>query len=289
MLILGRRTNQSIVFPHCGITVRILDVNGRVAKIGIEAPRSVEIIRGELALSSPGSHAGHAASVSSAASYEQNIAPERELPVLQFAQRLADLRTSLHVFQQRRAVGDEMGADQVLANLLSDMAQLDSDWLSGVSDRSNTACGLDSANPEFVSEPKNYYEIGRPSKTIQILVVSEPGDSNGFALPAGTFHGCQVCTVTNHQSALDAIRSTEKFDYVVCDGGPMAFDELGLVRTIRSNRQLDDTKVFMTSVAPNPLEQLELSNSYRIDGWLARPLSPQNLWKHIVESEQIEV
>ena len=46
MLILGRRENQSIVFPNCGITVRILDVNGRVAKVGIEAPRSVEIMRG---------------------------------------------------------------------------------------------------------------------------------------------------------------------------------------------------------------------------------------------------
>ena len=68
----------------------------------------------------------------------------------------------------------------------------------------------------------------------------------------------------------------------------MAFDELELVRTIRSNRRLDTTKIFMTSVSVNAIEHLELSNTYHIDGWLARPLLPHDLWKHIVESEQIE-
>ena len=68
----------------------------------------------------------------------------------------------------------------------------------------------------------------------------------------------------------------------------MAFDELELVRTIRADRRLDNTKIFMTSISVDTMEHLELSNSYRIDGWLARPLLPHDLWNHIVESEQIE-
>jgi sRNA-binding carbon storage regulator CsrA len=41
MLILGRRAEQSIVFPSCGIVVRMLSINGRVAKVGIEAPENI--------------------------------------------------------------------------------------------------------------------------------------------------------------------------------------------------------------------------------------------------------
>ena len=85
-----------------------------------------------------------------------------------------------------------------------------------------------------------------------------------------------------------AVTSNEPFDYVVCNGSPMAFDEFALVRTIRADRRLDDTKIFMTSVSSDAMEHFELSNSYRIDGWLARPLLSHDLWKHIVESEQLE-
>jgi len=263
-------------------------VNGRVAKIGIEAPRSVEIMRGELAMSSrssnaPASSAGNH-SVHSA-SYELNDAPENELPVLQFSQRLADIKASLHLFQQRRAAGDENGADQVLGDILNDIAHLDSDWLNGVS---VSPSRFAHSSPEIVSEPFTRYQTNRSANPIQILVVNEPSNPSGLSFPVGTFHGCQMCTVNSHQTALRALTSDEPFNYVVCNGSSMAFDELELVRTIRANHRLDDAKIFMTSVSINAMEHLELSNSYRIDGWLARPLLTHDLWKHVVESEQIE-
>lgn len=285
MLILGRRINQSIVFPNCGITVRILDVNGRVAKIGIEAPRSVEIMRGELAMSTRSSNSSVPTVDSHSVGYEQSNAPECELPVMQLAQRLDDIKASLHLFQQRRAAGDEMGADRVLGELLNDIAHLDSDWLKGPTDSLNR---FGTSNPQLVSESKTNYQFSQFANPLQILVVNEPCNPSEIALPVGTFHGCQMLTVNNHQTALRAIASNEPFHYVICNGSPIAFDELELVRTIRSNRRLDTTKIFMTSVSVNAIEHLELSNTYHIDGWLARPLLPHDLWKHIVESEQIE-
>ncbi len=285
MLILGRRINQSIVFPNCGITVRILGVNGRVAKIGIEAPRNVEIMRGELAISSRGSNSAVATADNPSVGYAPNNATESEFPVMQFPQRLADIKASLHLFQQRRAAGDEMGADQVLGELLNDIAHLDADWLKGTTEPTNR---LGTSNPQLISESMTDYQTSRLATPIQILVVNEPCNPSELALPVGTFHGCQLCTVNNHQTALKAITSNEPFHYVICNGSPMAFDELDLVRTIRANRRLDNTKIFMTSVCVNAMEHLELSNSYQIDGWLARPLLPHDLWKHIVESEQIE-
>ncbi len=49
MLVLSRRAQQRVVFPHLGITLSILQVRGRIVKIGIEAPQSVKVLREEVA------------------------------------------------------------------------------------------------------------------------------------------------------------------------------------------------------------------------------------------------
>jgi len=126
VLILGRRANQSIVFPSCGITVRILDVNGKVAKVGIEAPRNVEVLRGELVETA---YSSTSASRSTSTNFEQSAAEVKHESLLQLSQRIADLKVGLHTFQQLRARGDEAEADTILSNLLADIALLDRDCL----------------------------------------------------------------------------------------------------------------------------------------------------------------
>ena len=50
MLVLSRKVDETI---HIGddIEIRILEVKGDTVRIGIEAPKSVDILRGELVLS----------------------------------------------------------------------------------------------------------------------------------------------------------------------------------------------------------------------------------------------
>lgn len=48
MLVLTRRCDENFVFPGLGITVKILQIKGNQVKIGIDAPESVVILRGEL-------------------------------------------------------------------------------------------------------------------------------------------------------------------------------------------------------------------------------------------------
>ena len=50
MLVLSRKTNETIKIGD-DIEIRILEVKGDTVRIGIEAPKSVDILRGELALS----------------------------------------------------------------------------------------------------------------------------------------------------------------------------------------------------------------------------------------------
>jgi carbon storage regulator CsrA len=48
MLVLSRRSDEKIVFPGLGITVKILQIKGHQVKIGIDAPPAVVILRQEL-------------------------------------------------------------------------------------------------------------------------------------------------------------------------------------------------------------------------------------------------
>jgi len=48
MLVLSRRLDEMICFPDLGITVRVVGIHGATVRLGIEAPREVKILRGEL-------------------------------------------------------------------------------------------------------------------------------------------------------------------------------------------------------------------------------------------------
>lgn len=48
MLVLSRKQDQSIVFPNLGISIEIVRVQGNRVSVGVEAPKEVRIVRGEL-------------------------------------------------------------------------------------------------------------------------------------------------------------------------------------------------------------------------------------------------
>ena len=48
MLVLSRRADERIVLPELGISFTIVQIKGSKVRVGIEAPKSIRIIRGEL-------------------------------------------------------------------------------------------------------------------------------------------------------------------------------------------------------------------------------------------------
>ena len=48
MLVLSRRIKDTIRFPELDITIEILKVKGASARIGVEAPIEIQVLRGEL-------------------------------------------------------------------------------------------------------------------------------------------------------------------------------------------------------------------------------------------------
>ena len=48
MLVLSRKVNETVEFPELGITVEVVRVKGNAVRLGIKAPNSIRILRGEL-------------------------------------------------------------------------------------------------------------------------------------------------------------------------------------------------------------------------------------------------
>lgn len=48
MLVLSRKIGERIVIPELGVTVTVLDVKGNQIRIGVDAPREVEVHREEV-------------------------------------------------------------------------------------------------------------------------------------------------------------------------------------------------------------------------------------------------
>ncbi len=48
MLVLSRKEEQSIVFPNLGISIEIVKVQGNRVSVGVEAPKAIRVVRGEL-------------------------------------------------------------------------------------------------------------------------------------------------------------------------------------------------------------------------------------------------
>ena len=48
MLVLSRKANEQIVLPELGIVIEVVSVKGKAVRIGIDAPRDIRVLRGEI-------------------------------------------------------------------------------------------------------------------------------------------------------------------------------------------------------------------------------------------------
>lgn len=53
MLVLTRRIGEELILPELAVRIKLLDAGSNRAKLGVTAPFSVEIVRGELYRASP--------------------------------------------------------------------------------------------------------------------------------------------------------------------------------------------------------------------------------------------
>ncbi len=120
MLVLSRRSNEKIVFPEVGVTVHLLGARGGVVRIGIEAPPSVHILRGELV-----------------PIRKEAAGPSAEH---RLRNRLSTFTLALHLFQRQQEAGQEAQARATLENVLAQLETLERELAEGGKHRPKTPC-----------------------------------------------------------------------------------------------------------------------------------------------------
>lgn len=246
MLVLSRKENQTIRFPNLGVTVEVLRVEGNRVRVGVDAPRDIRILRGELEDGDEG-----AQSPATAEGQEGQEGQRKRTHDLR--NRLNSANLAMHLLQKQLDAGRIGDAEQTLSKALAAFAELD-----------RLASGEKS---ESVSTP--------PSAGRRALVVDD--NANERELLAGYLRLCGY-DVEAVQDGIDAMlylaKHEEKPDVVLLDMQMPRMDGPNTIDAIRSNPDYRDIKIFAVSGSERDAMGVELGHEEGVDGWFAKPLQP---------------
>ena len=166
MLVLSRRPQEKILFPGTGISIEIVKTKGNTVRVGIEAPSSVRILRGEIAspedlltepLSIETSGSSGTSNEFSSLSCNQRQRVERQLDEIYLAIALAQN-------QNRQDLPDNVGfaLDEAMERL-SDMKK---------------ALKVDTQVAGAVREPTSSYAVKNKVKNSDAFLVIDPATDN---------------------------------------------------------------------------------------------------------------
>ena len=249
MLILARRPDEKIVFPSIGVTLHVLRIQGNAVRIGIDAPRSLEILREELVGTPSPSHRSIETPAARARTHE-------------LCNRLSRVTLGLHLFEKQRAAGLQAEADATLSAVFKSLEDLDRDWITENFDIP-------------VPVPKSVKKL-----VCRALIVED--DENERELLAGVLkmNGCQCDTAADGLLALEYLASHQRPDFILLDMSMPRCDGPETLRSIRANPLCDGVKVFSVS-SSSPSSLSIPTGPSGVEMWFPKPLNPGRLWETI--------
>lgn len=245
MLVLSRRPDETITFPTLGIAVQILRIDGQTARIGIEAPRSVPIVRGELAKEPA---AGTPLTIAAP------VSPAVEMPGKLGHHLRGQLNTAtvaLYVAQRQLQAGRTPEAEDTIQQALNTLARLE-------------------AELNRKQAPK---APPTPSACIKALVVEDNPCESALLTSYLQLSGVQAEHVPDGRDALDYLSSNPRPDVVLLDMRLPRCDGPATLSAIRANEALADLKVFAVTGSA-PTEYNLPPGRGGVDGWFRKPLNP---------------
>jgi len=247
MLVVSRRPEESIVFSELGITVTLLNVRGNTARIGIDAPRDVTILRGELADSGATRNATTDRSAAQAAP-----APD---PQHHIRNVLNSLNLFTMVYRQQLAADQTEAAS---ATFLKMVEYLEKQTQEGAVD--------------FKVETKGSLGIAG-----QVMIVEDDENQRKLLASLLAMHGLEVTAFDNCREALGALRNSARPDLVLLDWTMPQFGGEWLVPKIREEFGSRSPKLFVVSGLESVTDSLRCS----VDAWLPKPLNHEALLARI--------
>ena len=241
MLVLSRREAERVLFPTLGISIEVLRVRGSVARLGIDAPPDIPILRHEIAQQS-----------------QVELAPDGQATAEQLRQlahavrlRLDNAANSLNrLHQQLDRGGDEVG-QQIVMELFRDLQALE-------------------------REAHEAMELSAAAKSKHVLIVEDSAIERRLLASFLELSGLNVTTATDGQDALEYLSMHAQPDAVLLDMLMPRCDGPSFVKHVRADPQLEGLTIFaVSSLEPSTLG-LDVGSG-GIDGWFPKPLEPAEL------------
>lgn len=251
MLILSRRPQEQISFPRLGISVQLVSVQGRRARLGITAPPDIEVVRGEL--------------------LPDGVVPETADSSLvnqhAYKNRLNVATLGLHLAQRQLAAGQTEAAEQSLAAALWQLADLENE--------------VTSRAPQPAADRRA--GSTEPQGSADVLLVED--DLNEQALLRGLLEleGYKVHVANDGLEALKCLsRVTPRF--VLLDMQMPRCDGKETLVRIRQLPRFRDLPVFAVSASPPDTLGLSIGAD-GVDEWFSKPLDTPRLLRSLRQSE----
>ncbi len=115
MLVLSRRAQEKISFPQVGITIHFLRIRSGTSKVGIDAPRDVQIVRDEVD--------DDAALAAEATRKERLHLPRQERHAIR--NELQTISVGLHLYREQMQLGLEGDAEETFETVMTSLRALD--------------------------------------------------------------------------------------------------------------------------------------------------------------------
>ncbi len=240
MLVLSRGRNDKVVFPTLGITVEILRIDGKNVRLGIDAPKSVPIVRAEIDKTQESVAVSQ--SPTDGLSHLMRNRLQKATVGLRMLQRLLDAGkaddaepTIFRIFNELKAIEEELGGDR----------------------------------PPQGLPPSS-------SNNRRALVVED--DANERELLAGYLRlsGFEVDTAMDGLQAMVHLSKEDRPDVVLLDMKMPRFDGPKTVSAIRQHPEHKSLKIFAVT-GTNPAEAAVTVGPDGVNRWFSKPVDPEQL------------
>ncbi len=261
MLVLSRRENQSILFPNLNIKVVISRVAGRIVRVGIEAPREVRVLRGELADSDMEAEAGGEASTSVGSNTAQ--AQRRH----SIRNRLNNAMLGLQVLQAKIEEGQTDDLDHLIFKMFQTLSEIN-DSLGARADQEKDLDGPSNEVEPFASE------------SMHALIVDDSPNEASLLAQFLQLKGFTTHHVRNGREAIRWLEENPRPQVVLMDMVMPDMDGPTAVREIRSDPRFDDVPLFGVS-GLEPEEVGLPTGAAGVDQWFQKPVNAREIAEQI--------
>ncbi len=261
MLVLSRRESEKILFPTLGISVEVLNIQGRKAKIGIDAPANIPVLRHECAVKDGKlgrSIAGQGIEFTSDL-IESNQKLSELFHVIH--KRLDSAASTLNELHQSVEHNSDvnLASQEIMSNLFKELRSLESE-----ANKVLEGSGI------FVNDPT------------QALLVEDGACERKLLGGYLELSGFEVITAEDGQDALDYLSLHSPPDVVLLDMMMPRMNGPAFVQQVRSNPDLNGLSIF--AISGNSQAEIEKSfGATVVDRWFSKPISPKELVSEIAQ------